>query len=46
MGYTYMHGTETMKHLKRVSDNQQLHWAYLQLLVNPDVFSTSWNDKK
>jgi len=46
VGYTYMHGTETMKHLKRVSDGQQLHWAYLQLVVNPDVFSASWNDKK
>lgn len=46
VGYSYMHGTETMKYLKRVSDNQQLHWAYLQLVVNPDVFSTSWNDKK
>ena len=44
--YSFMHGTETMKHLKRVSDSQRLHWAYLMLVVNPDVFSTSWNDKK
>ena len=45
-GYTYLHGTETMEHLKRVSDGQRLHWAYLMLVVNPDLFSTAWNDKK
>ena len=45
-GYSYMHGTETMEHLKRVSDGQRLHWAYLMMVVNPDLFSTTWNDKK
>lgn len=46
LGYSYMYGSETMKFLKRVSGNQQLHWAYLMLVINPDIFSTSWNDKK
>lgn len=46
LGYSYMYGSETMKFLKRVSGNQQLHWAYLMLVINPDIFSTTWNDKK
>ena len=45
-GYSYMYGTKTMKFLKRVSDDQQLHWAYLMVVINPDIFSTSWRDKK
>ena len=45
-GYSYMYGTKTMKFLKRVSDDQQLHWAYLMVVINPDIFSTSWQDKK
>ena len=45
-GYSYMYGSETMKFLKRVSDNQQLHWAYVMLVVNPTLYSTSWQDKK
>ena len=45
-GYSYMHGTETMQYLKRVSDGQRLHWAYLMLVVRPDLFSATWNDKK
>ncbi len=45
-GYSYLHGTETMQYLKRVSDGQRLHWAYLMLVVNPNIFSTTWNDKK
>ena len=46
LGYSYMYGSETMKFLKRVSGNQQLHWDYLMLVINPDIFSTTWNDKK
>lgn len=45
-GYSYMHGTETMEFLKRVSDGQRLHWGYLMLTVNPDIFTTTWKDKK
>ena len=45
-GYSYMYGSETMKFLKRVSDNQQLHWAYLMLTINPTIFTTTWQDKK
>ena len=46
IGYSFMYGTETMKFLKRVSDKQQLQWAYLMVVVNPNLFSTSWRDKK
>ena len=45
-GYSFLHGTETMQYLKRVSDGQRLHWAYLMLAFNPNIFSTTWNDKK
>ena len=45
-GYSYMYGSETMKFLKRVSDNQHLHWAYLMLVINPTIFTTTWQDKK
>jgi hypothetical protein len=45
-GYSYMYGSETMKFLKRVSDNQHLHWAYLMLVINPNIFTTTWQDKK
>lgn len=45
-GYSYMYGSETMKFLKRVSGNQQLHWAYLMLNINPNLFTTTWQDKK
>jgi hypothetical protein len=44
--YTYLHGTDAMEFLKRVSYTQRLHMAYVMLVVNPDIFSTSWNDKK
>lgn len=45
-GYSYMYGSETMKFLKRVSDNQDLHWAYLMLVIDPTIFTTTWQDKK
>lgn len=44
--YTYMRGTKTMEFLKRVSDGQRLHWAYLMFVINPNIFSATWNDKK
>ena len=34
-GYTFMHGTETMKILKRANDRNTSHWAYLQVIFNP-----------
>ena len=37
-GYSFLHGTETMQYLKRVSDGQRLHWAYLMLAFNPNIF--------
>lgn len=44
--YTYMRGTKTMEFLKRVSDGQRLHWAYLMFVIKPNIFSATWNDKK
>ena len=44
--YTYMRGTKTMEFLKRVSSGQRLHWAYLMFVINPNIFSATWNDKK
>ena len=45
-GYSFLHGTETMQYLKHVSDGQRLHWAYLMLVIKPNIFSATWNDKK
>lgn len=41
-GYTFMHGTETMERLKRVSTDRNLHWAWLSLSVSPNFFSFRW----
>ena len=43
-GYTFMHGTETMKILKRSSsDNKnRLHWAWIMLSVTPEFFKVKW----
>ena len=41
-GYSFMRGTETMKALKRTSDNRQLQWGWLMLSVSPKLFSTIW----
>ena len=40
IGYSYMHGTETMVVLKRSTDNRQLRWAWLMLTVTPTIFSS------
>lgn len=34
-GYTFMQGTKTMEIVKRASDRNQSHWAYLMLVFNP-----------
>lgn len=44
-GYSFMKGTKTMMTLKRVSDDQQLHWVYLMVVFSPRLFYTSWQDK-
>ena len=43
-GYTFMHGTETLKILKRSSsDNKnRLHWAWIMLSVTPEFFKVKW----
>jgi len=40
-GYTFMQGTETMYLLKRSTENNRLHWAWLMLQVTPKFFSTN-----
>ena len=42
LGYSYMHGTETMERLKRVSNNHDLHWAWLNLIVRPRFLQVKW----
>lgn len=34
-GYTFMQGTKTMEIVKRSSDRNQSHWAYLMVVVDP-----------
>ena len=40
LGYSYMHGTETMELLKRASGNRNLHWGWLMLSITPRLFQT------
>ena len=42
LGYSYMHGTETMVALKRVDSNHNLHWAWLNLIVRPRFLHVKW----
>ena len=37
-GYSFMQGTETMTRLKRTSENNRLNWAWLMIVVNPELF--------
>ena len=37
LGYSFMHGTETMELLKRAEGNRNLHWAWLMLTVHPKL---------
>jgi hypothetical protein len=41
-GYSFMNGTETMNLLKRTSDKNHLHWAWLMVVVTPEFFSRRW----
>ena len=38
-GYTYMHGTKTMEIVKRTPNRNTLHWAYVQLVFNPNFLT-------
>ena len=37
-GYSFMNGTQTMTRLKRTSDDNHLNWAWLMLIVTPQLF--------
>lgn len=43
-GYSYMHGTETMKVLKRSSseNKNRLHWGWIMISVTPEFFKIKW----
>ena len=41
-GYSFMRGTDTMKVLKRATDDRYLQWGWLMLSVTPRIFSTKW----
>lgn len=43
-GYSFMHGTETMKVLKRSSseNKNRLHWAWIMISVTPEFFKIKW----
>ena len=48
-GYTYMRGTETMtvlQQIQEVTEQRQLHWAWLMLSIKPTLFTTTWQDKQ
>lgn len=41
-GYTYMHGTSTLERLQRIEGKNKLHWGWLMLTVNPNIFTKRW----
>lgn len=41
-GYSFMNGTKTMDQLKRSSSDSNLQWAWLMLVVNPQIFTKKW----
>lgn len=42
IGYTYMHGTPTLERLQRIEGKNNLHWAWLMLVINPRIFTFKW----
>lgn len=42
LGFSLMHGGETMERLKRSSNNNLLRWGWISLSVTPRIFSTKW----
>lgn len=42
IGYTYMHGDETMERLKRVDSDRDLNWAWLNIIIRPKFLSLRW----
>ena len=41
-GYTQMHGTETMDHLKQGEGDKRIRWGWFSLVVSPSLFTTKW----
>ena len=41
-GYSLMLGTDAMTRLKRAGNDNDLHWAWLTLLVSPRIFTAKW----
>lgn len=41
-GFSYMTGTETMKRLKRASNDGSLRWGWISLDITPRIFSVRW----
>ncbi len=42
MGYSFMHGTQTMVVLKRTSEKRNLNWVWVMLRYAPRFFQTRW----
>ena len=42
VGYTQMHGTETMDRLKQDGSSKHARWGWFSLAVSPSIFSTKW----
>ena len=41
-GYSYMHGSETMRLLERSNTDKHLHWAWLMLIATPQFLNFRW----
>ena len=41
-GFSYMHGDETMVQLKRVDNERDLHWAWLNIQIRPRFLQIKW----
>ena len=41
-GYTQMHGTETMDHLKQGEGDKSIRWGWFSLVISPSLFTTKW----
>ncbi|MBR5030826.1 MAG: hypothetical protein IKX63_06990 [Muribaculaceae bacterium] len=42
LGYTYMHGDDTMVRLKRVESSRNLHWLWLNVVIRPKFLQIKW----
>ena len=42
IGYSYMHGDETLERIKRVDDDRNLHWAWINVQIKPKFLQIKW----